>query len=300
MTLNQISSAIVTAAPSISSAALFVELSISTWTGRKLDKRATADTLTQNAAASGAGSFHKKLLGDCAELDAVHKFVGNARTFHYASTMAWSDMGMRLVPTAHYAEYHKEITGLEQQFHQLVEQFLTAYQWAQTEAQVKLGALYNPLEYPDVDTLRSKFKFRYAYQAIPAVGDFRLNIAHEAQEYLNSQYEQHYTQQLNNAMAEVWQRTYDALKHMSEKLDYADKEDKTTRKIFRDSLVDNVQSMMNLLVKFNITNDPKMDAMRVQLEDAMFGVSPEALREDDDFRMETKRKVDSILSNMKW
>jgi hypothetical protein len=58
--------------------------------------------------------------------------------------------------------------------------------------------------------------------------------------------------------------------------------------------------MMNLLVKFNITNDPNMDAMRVQLEDAMFGVSPEALREDDDFRMETKRKVDSILSNMKW
>jgi len=152
MTLNQISSAVVTAAPSISSAALFVELSISTWTGRKLDKRATADTLSNNAAASGAGSFHKKLLGDCAELDAVHKFVGNARTFHYASTMAWSDMGMRLVPTAHYAEYHKEITGLEQQFHQLVEQFLTAYQWAQTEAQVKLGALYNPPEYPDVDT----------------------------------------------------------------------------------------------------------------------------------------------------
>jgi len=101
-------------------------------------------------------------------------------------------------------------------------------------------------------------------------------------------------------MNDVWQRTYDSLRHMSEKLDYTDKGDKTTRKIFRDSLVENVQDMMGLLVKFNITGDPKMDNMRVALEDAMYGVSPEALREDDEFRAETKRKVDAVLSNMKW
>jgi len=61
-----------------------------------------------------------------------------------------------------------------------------------------------------------------------------------------------------------------------------------------------VQDMMGLLIKFNITNDKKLDDMRVALEDAMFGVSPEALREDDDFRAETKRKVDAVLANMKW
>jgi len=88
--------------PSIASSAMFVELSISTWTGRKLDKRATKETTQANGADDRAGSFHKKLLGDCAELDAIHKFAGNVRTFHYHSTMPWSDMGMRLLPTAAY------------------------------------------------------------------------------------------------------------------------------------------------------------------------------------------------------
>lgn len=286
--------------PSIASSAMFVELSISTWTGRKLDKRATKETTQANGADDRAGSFHKKLLGDCAELDAIHKFAGNVRTFHYHSTMPWSDMGMRLLPTAAYMEYHNEITRMEAEFHRLVQEFLTAYQWAQTEAQVKLGNLFSTDDYPLADVLAGKFKFRYAYQIIPDAGDFRLNINNDATEYLKTQYQNHYQTQLTNAMNDVWQRTYDALKHMSEKLDYPDKEDKATRKIFRDSLVDNVRDMMGLLIKFNITNDSKLDNMRVALEDAMFGVSPDALREDDDFRAETKRKVDAVLANMKW
>ena len=36
--------------PSIASSAMFVELSISTWTGRKLDKRATKETTQANGA----------------------------------------------------------------------------------------------------------------------------------------------------------------------------------------------------------------------------------------------------------
>ena len=207
---------------------------------------------------------------------------------------------MRLLPTSAYMDYHNEITRLEQEFHKLTNDFLTAYQWAQGEAQLKLGNLFSTDDYPLADVLAGKFKFRYAYQIIPDAGDFRLNIGQDAAQYLQSQYQQHYTQQLTNAMNDVWQRTYDSLRHMSEKLDYPDKEDKATRKIFRDSLVDNVKDMMGLLIKFNITNDVKMDNMRVALEDAMYGVSPEALREDDDFRAETKRKVDAVLSNMKW
>jgi len=286
--------------PTISSSAMFVELSISTWTGRKLDKRATKETTQANGADDRAGSFHKKLLGTCAELDAVHKFAGNVRTFHYHSTMPWSDMGMRLLPATAYFDYHKEITGLEQEFTRLVTEFLTAYQWAQTEAQIKLGNLFSTDDYPLAGMLAGKFKFRCAYQIIPDAGDFRLNVGNDAATYLQDQYQQHYMTQLTNAMNDVWQRTYDSLKHMSEKLDYPDKGDKGTRKIFRDSLVDNVRDMLNLLVKFNITNNAQMDNMRVALEDAMYFVSPDALREDDKFRAETKRKVDTVLSNMKW
>ena len=78
---------ITTSAPSISTAAMLVELSIGTWTGRKLDKRASKDVTSQNNAATGVASVSKRLLGDCAELDAVQKFAANARNIHYACTM---------------------------------------------------------------------------------------------------------------------------------------------------------------------------------------------------------------------
>ena len=80
-----------TTVPSISTAAMLVELSIGTWTGRKLDKRASQDVTSQNNADKGVANVHKKLLGDCAELDAVQKFTANARNVHYACTMPCGD-----------------------------------------------------------------------------------------------------------------------------------------------------------------------------------------------------------------
>ncbi len=79
--------------PSISTASMLVELNISTWTGRKLDKKASRDLTTVMRAANGVANVNKKLLGDCAELEAVQKFTANARNMHYSMTLPWSDSG---------------------------------------------------------------------------------------------------------------------------------------------------------------------------------------------------------------
>ena len=49
-------------APSIGSSSMLCELSISTWTGRKKDKRASEDVTTDNHAASGVASVHRSCL----------------------------------------------------------------------------------------------------------------------------------------------------------------------------------------------------------------------------------------------
>ena len=82
---------------------------------------------------------------------------------------------------------------------------------------------------------------------------------------------------------------------MSDRLDYADTEDK---KIFRDSLVENVLEMIELLEQFNVSNNSQMSSARLALEEAMYGVTPDALREDEYLRSETKRKVDEIIKTL--
>ena len=80
---------------------------------------------------------------------------------------------------------------------------------------------------------------------------------------------------------------------MSERLDYKDKD---TKKVFRDSLVDNVLEVVELLSLCNVTGDTQMAAMKDKLENTLLGVTPDALREDEYLRRETKTKVDEILS----
>ena len=278
--------------PTISSSAMLVELSIGVWTGRKKDKKASEEVTTSNNAAVGVAAVSKKLLGDCAELDAVQKFVANTRNAHYASTMPWSDTGLRLLPTANFFNYQQQMTALQNEFYSLTDKFLQAYEWEISQAQVKLGDLFNPDEYPTTDRLREKFRFNMCYIPLPDANDWRVDMEKETVDVLRSGYESFYSAQLNNAMKDVWQRLFDRLSKMSERLDYADD---TNKKIFRDSLVDNVIDMVDILRDFNVTGDSQMEGMRLRLEQALRGVTPDGLREDAHLRAETKRSVDEMI-----
>ena len=96
-------------------------------------------------------------------------------------------------------------------------------------------------------------------------------------------------------MNDVWQRAYDALSRMSERLDYQDNEGK---KIFRDSLVSNVTDMVELLHVCNVTGDSQMSALANPLDETLRGVTPDALREDAYLRAETKRTVDQVIKSL--
>ena len=99
-----------TSAPSITSSAMLVEYNASVWTGRKLDKNASQELEMVKRTDPNVANVHKKLLGNCPELKAIQQFVGNARNQHYSMTLPWSDMGMRLLPTATFFKYKQRMT----------------------------------------------------------------------------------------------------------------------------------------------------------------------------------------------
>jgi hypothetical protein len=50
----------------------------------------------------------------------------------------------------------------------------------------------------------------------------------------------------------------------------------------------------------NITNDPKLEEARKQLEITMLGADMENIKEDADSRQELKSKVDAIIGKFNW
>lgn len=288
--------------PSIASAAMLVDLSISQWSGIRRDKAASAKVADDNGAKRGVASVTKKLLGDCPELKAISDFVAMVRTgTHHEMTMPWSNSGLRLLPTAKFFDYQADVTAKQGKFAELVKEFLLSYEWARAEAKAALGSLFNDDEYPTTDVLARKFRFVVNYVPVPEAGDWRVNMGRETVDVLSKHYADYYEEQSRKTVSTLLSQTLDPLLRMSEKLAdpvAGDKANSRGIKTFRDSLVENVVNMIDRLETYNITNDPTLRDVRFKLQQVMDGITPDALREDDYLRRETKKKVDEVIASL--
>ena len=284
-----------TDAPTLASSAMLVELNISSWEGRKKDKKASTKVTQDAQAKKGLANVTKQLLGDCDELSALRTHVTATRSMHSNMTMPWSNSGLRLLPTAQYFKYTEAMSQMQNEFEALKTKFLNSYNDTVVDVQLELGTLFLREDYPTVESLNSKFAFRINYMPLPDVGDFRVDVSNDALQEMRKEYSDFYNKQFNVAMNDVWTRLHKALTNMSERLDYSGKEDK---KVFRDTLVPNVTDMIELLRVCNVTQSIQMSDMANKLEEAMSGVSAVVLRDDNTFRVRTKAKVDDIIKTL--
>lgn len=280
----------------LSGSSLIVNLNLSVWTARKQDKRVAEEIDQQKSTRTRAGNYSKNLLAGSGKLEEVTKLANAVRTWHYTHTQPWGDNGDRLLPMTMFVDYRARLTDYENQFSTAVNNFLNEYDTLVAAAAFQLGDLFNREDYPSREHITGKFGFRYAFVPLPTSGDFRVDIHEQGLSELQSHYETVMAERATTMMQDAWDRLYDALSKMSERLaDDTDENGEPKRKIFRDSLVDNAVDVCKLLRHFNTTGDTRLEAMRQQLEDAMRGVDAQSLRESDVLREQTKAKVDALL-----
>jgi len=274
----------------IQNSATLVDLGISIWTGRKLDKKVSEEIDQSKNTRARAGNYNKILLAGTKRLEELQKTVTVIRQWHYEQTLPWSDNGARLLTMANFFNYKTRLNHYMAQFESEVKDFLTDYPTLVTAAAFQLGDLFDPDEYPSAEELRGKFRFRYLFTPLPDAGDFRVDIGEAAQRELREQYEAGHNAMMAGAMKDIWERLHTCLSRMSDKLAGEEKQ------IFRDSLVNNATELCELLTRLNVTNDANLEHARKKLESALVGVDANALRKDDDLRLDVKAKVDEILS----
>lgn len=283
----------------IARSALLVELNISTYSGRKQDKRTQEEvTASKGAASKRAASVYKSLFAECKELDAVIKFQASVRQRHYALTTPWSDSGTRIVTMKMFCgTYKDEMNQYEEKFWALVNAFLDKYDTLVAGAAFQLGTLFDRTEYPSREQVKSKFAFDLNIAPLPTAGDFRLDIEAEVQRDLIAQYEKRLQDQVLRANQDAWTRLHTVLSHISDRLTI---EEDGTKRTFRDTLVSNADELCSLLTDLNVANDPSLERARARLHETLLGVSPDELRKHDSVRTDVKAKVDKILSDFDW
>ena len=283
--------------PSISSSALRVGLSISVPTMRKMDKRATQQVIAHNNARKGSANVSKKLIKSTAHED-MTKLVASMRAYHRDQTVPWGDMGDRLVSNQNLIDYKNNMAQLEDEFWDLAEQTLAEYPQAVAQARLEvtgLGYMFNENEYPSVDQLRRKFRFSLVFEAVPDVGDIRVDVGNQAANEMREQYKQVLSDRINAVHQDLAERLAEPLQRMSKGLDYNEGEKPSG---FRDTLVDNVLSIVDLMRTCNLNGDAHIAGIQQDLRNTLKGVTPDGLRRDPNLRADTKRKVDAIIKNL--
>lgn len=303
----------------ITTAAMLGTLNISVWEARRQDKNTAAEVTAQKGARSKrAATVHKHLLSECSALEAIKSLRSEARVWFNNHTLPWDDNGRRIVPVARYMDVTDEAAKFAARFDALVNAFCNTYSSEISAQAFKMGALFDRGEYPPVDEVRAKFRFNFVVEPMPVAGDFRVDIGNEAARQLHEQYEKAMEQRVSAAVSDAWQRVKDQVVWVHERMtavlnfnpdDPQTVEDeegspdasdgaapkKRRRPKLYDSMLEQGLALTGLLRDLNVTNDPRLEEARHDLEKALSRIDMDSLRESPELQRSTQTAMQSII-----
>ena len=280
----------------LSSRAMLARLTITAWSARKIDKRVTHEATERENADAASGRFNKQLLaGVDAALKEISRIGTAARTEHYRLTLPWTDDGARILTAAAFMEYTRSMSAFVGQFNTAVDAFLADYPSARESARFTLGQMYTESDYPTADRIRAKFQFSTSVDPLPNAADFRVDLSADAVDAIKQDLEFRMKAAEADAMKDVWTRLFTAVQHMATQLPrYATGEIKR----FNDTLVDNVQQIVDLLPALNLSNDPQLTKMGEMVRQQLTQVSAQTLRDDENARQTTANAAAALTRQL--
>ena len=280
---------------SLAERAMLVKLTISCWGAKRNDHNVAQEVADKHQSDATMGRFTKVLLKS-ENREKFLKVAREAKVVHRRMTLPW-DEGVGLLPASMYFKFTEAMSEKRRKAEEHIEAFVKEYaeQWngGMSRYKAQLGSLFDENDYPEPDRVRSKYGIRVRTFPISDPNDFRVQMSEEAKDALKAQMFQDYRSELEDALKIPFVRLHRVLSKVQEKLSEEDA-------IFRDSLIDNVREMVELLPALNITGNKDLEALLNRTNKEVAGiVDMKALRKDPKFRKQVAASAASILKGMK-
>ena len=281
---------------SLSSSALLVTLSLSAYSGNKLDRSVSDEIDHSKNTQTRAGKYTKSLFADEQTLKAIGQHDSETRQIHKQYTLPWAYSGVALLPMGNYMTYLNMMGQREKEREALVSAFLTNYSTIIGAQAFKLGDLFDKDDYPSETEVATRFKFNLQFSPLPESGDFRVDIGNEGLNELRSKYDSQLQSAVSVAMSDLSERFKTILTRMVTQLREVPEGEKRPR--IYESLLGNARDLIELMPAMNIANDTQLEYARQQLLDVIDGVETEDLKDDDLMRRRVREAASDILD--KW
>jgi hypothetical protein len=270
--------------------AMIVRFSISQWTARKFDKKASDKIASDFNVSSEVGRYNKLLISKQA-LESITRAVSAVKVFHYTNTLPWDDAGGRLLPSTNFFEYSKKMRGFRDDFERAVREFVSNYDDYRDAAQKNLGAMFSNSDYPSKGEIKRKFGFSVDIEPVPYAPDFRISLGTKDMDRIKRELEKREQDRLSAATKDLFIRLNDVVNKLFEALS----ED---GKIFRNSKIDNIIDIVNILPRLNVANDPDLEALRKETKAKLCGLEPDILRNNSIARSTAAANAEEIMKKM--
>lgn len=272
--------------------AVLVDLSIGYWTAQVQDKQAANELDEAKNTKVATSKVVKDLLAGSADLANIRKYASMVHGRAKAYTYPWNDNGTRLLPVARVFAFNAMIDPLHEEFNDMVTAFLNKYPIMIQAASIDMGAFFNPLDYPDVHDVASKFYFRLRTSPVPTSGDFRIDAPNDMVADMKRNFEESTNLQMTAIREDMWDRLYKLTQRFSNQL-------RDGGRVY-DTTFEQLNDLVDLLQGFNPSNDPDLAAKARSLQNVVMTTSSQELRDNKEVRKLVKSDVDAVLSKFSY
>jgi len=272
--------------------AMLVTLSISYWYARKYDKKESKKLTDKHSVTEKAARVTKNLFPvESESYQAIVSAHGAARQEHYRLTLPWTDGGSRILLANNYEKYTEAMRPKRSDFDTSWHTFVGEYPALYESAKINLKTLWKQEDYPSASDMPNKFSFSIKVLPLPEADDFRVSLGADDIEAIKDQIRDDTKASIAEAMKDPYDRLFKVVFKMAEKLH-------DRKGIFHDSLLGNIEDLIDLLPSLNLTQDPKLIEMGEQIRAALTSYEPETLRKNNKVRKNVAEKADQICNDL--
>jgi hypothetical protein len=188
-------------------------------------------------------------------------------------TLPYPESGIRLLPQKSLGLFANTMAGYREKLQEAVRELAAQYDAMKSEAQRRLGSLFNPSDYPQ--TLDGMFDLEVSYPTVdPPAYLMALNpeVYQQEQARVRERFESA-VELAEQAFAAELQRL---VSHLAERLTGLHD---GQPKVFRDSAVENLREFFERFRQLNIRSNPELDSLVEQAQQTITGIEPQQLRD---------------------
>ncbi len=278
----------------LSERAVLMRLSIGLPGEARQDNELTTKVKASEHMGEKSGRWVKSLY-PAEALDPIKKLDTKARAFHETVTLPF-DKGIGILPAALIAEHGDRMRQFAGERKQLVEaHFLARYDEWVAWARKEHNGTFDASLYAGVDALREKFYFRTEPLPVPDATHFQSTVASLLGTDVDS-VNARVSDATKEAHRELMSRLIAPVEAMAKKLSEKPKDGREDI-VFRDTLISNLQDIVKLAPKLNITGDPAIDAFVVEVGKLTTYTATE-LRENKNVRGKVATEADAMFKKL--